>query len=90
MAFIEIETPFQVDVRNLGIPTDEFDATMLIRKGFMYEFLKTVIFKPIIKFKGKDVLMNWYQNKDKVLPPDEKEVFKSGTQFVNYIHLQVI
>ena len=90
MTMIKIDTSFQVDVRTLGIPTDEFDATQLIRKGFMYEFLKTVIFKPIIKFKGKDVLMNWYQNKDKVLPPDEKEVFKSGTQFVNYIHLQVI
>ena len=44
-----------------------------------------------MKFKEKElsVLKHWFENKDKILPPDESEVFKSGCTFVNYIHLQV-
>merc|ERR1719225_1691105 len=62
---------------------------MLIRKGFLYGFLKTMLFKPILKFKGKQTLKHWFDNKDSVPLPDEKEIFKSGTNFVNYIHLQI-
>ena len=79
----------QVDKTMVDLPTDDYDATMLIRKGFLYGFLKTMLFKPILKFKGKQTLKHWFDNKDSVPLPDEKEIFKSGTNFVNYIHLQV-
>ena len=79
----------QVDKKMVDLPTDDYDATMLIRKGFLYGFLKTMLFKPILKFKGKQTLKHWFDNKDSVPLPDEKEIFKSGTNFVNYIHLQV-
>ena len=38
---------------------------------------------------GREQVKKWFQNQDTVPLPDEKEVFKSGTSFVNYIHLQV-
>jgi len=78
-----------VDIENLNLPLHEYDATVLIRKGFLYDFLKIVFFKPLLTMKGKDVIKNWYQNKDTVPLPDEAEVFKTGTKFVNYIHLQI-
>ena len=84
-----IFSSFQVDIENLNLPLHEYDATVLIRKGFLYDFLKIVFFKPLLTMKGKDVIKNWYQNKDTVPLPDEAEVFKTGTKFVNYIHLQI-
>ena len=74
----------------MELPKDEYDSTVLIRKGFLYDFLKTAFFKPMLTLKGKDVLLNWYKNRDKVNLPDESEIFKKGAKFVNYIHLQVI
>jgi len=78
-----------VDIEKLNLPKHEYDATVLIRKGFLYDFLKIVFFKPLLTMKGKEVIKNWHQNKDKVPLPDEAEVFKTGTKFVNYIHLQI-
>ena len=63
--------------------------TLFIRKGFLYDFMKTVLFKPLLTMKGREQVKKWFQNQDTVPLPDEKEVFKSGTSFVNYIHLQV-
>ena len=51
--------------------------------------MKTVLFKPLLTMKGREQVKKWFQNQDTVPLPDEKEVFKSGTSFVNYIHLQV-
>ena len=78
-----------VDMKELNLPEHEFDALTLIRKGFLYDFLKTVLFKPLITMKGPDLVKHWYDNQGTVKLPDEAEVFKSGTSFVNYIHLQV-
>ena len=61
----------------------------IIRKGFLYDFMKTVLFKPLLTMIGRQKVKKWFQNQDTVPLPDEKEVFKSGTSFVNYIHLQV-
>ena len=61
----------------------------IIRKGFLYDFMKTVLFKPLLTMIGREQVKTWFQNQDTVPLPDEKEVFKSGTSFVNYIHLQV-
>ena len=63
--------------------------TLFIRKGFLYDFMKTVLFKPLLTMIGREQVKTWFQNQDTVPLPDEKEVFKSGTSFVNYIHLQV-
>ena len=71
------------------MPEHEYDARTLIRKGFLYDFLKTVLFKPLLTMKGRQEIKNWFLNQDTVTLPDEKDVFKSGTSFVNYIHLQV-
>ena len=73
----------------LKLPEHEYDAAVLIRKGFLYEFLKTVLFKPLLTVKGKDLIRHWFHNKDTVPIPDEKDCFKSGPNYVNYIHLQV-
>ena len=78
-----------VDMDKLKIPMDEYDATLLVRKGFLYDFLKTVLFKPLLTIKGAQVVKNWFENQASVPLPDEKEVFKTGTNFVNYIHLRV-
>ena len=78
-----------MDIEKLNLPKHEYDATVLIRKGFLYDFLKIVFFKPLLTMKGKEVIKNWHENKDKVPLPDEAEVFKTGTKFVNYIHLQI-
>ena len=78
-----------VDMSKLNIPDDDYDARILIRKGFLYDFLKVVLFKPLLTMIGREKVKNWYENKDTVKVPDEKEVFKTGTSFVNYIHLQV-
>ena len=61
----------------------------IIRKGFLYDFMKTVLFKPLLTMIGRQKVKKWFQNQETVPLPDEKEVFKSGTSFVNYIHLQV-
>ena len=61
----------------------------IIRKGFLYDFMKTVLFKPLLTMIGREKVKKWFENQDTVPLPDEKEVFKSGTSFVNYIHLQV-
>jgi hypothetical protein len=74
----------------LNLPEDQYDATQLIKKGFLFDFLKSVLLKPILTMKGKDILKTWYADKTNIPVPDEKEIFKSGTSFVNYIHLQVI
>lgn len=78
-----------VDLSKLGLPSHEYDATVLIKKGFIYEFLKTVLIKPILRLKGQEILINWFADQDNIPLPDEKDVFKSGTNFVNYIHLQI-
>ena len=73
----------------LNLPEDEYDATVLIKKGFLYEFLKTVLFRPLISMKGRDTLKAWFADMENVSVPKESEVFKTGSNFVNYIHLQV-
>ena len=73
----------------VDLPTHEYDATVLIRRGFLYDFLKTILFKPLLTMKGKDLVKEWFENKDSVPLPDEKDVFKTGTNFVNYFHLMV-
>ncbi len=79
-----------VDMDKLNLPEHEYDATVLMRKGFLYDFLKTVLFKPLLTMKGGELIKAWFHDQASVPLPDEKDVFKSGTNFVNYIHLQVI
>jgi len=78
-----------VDMSKLNLPEHEHDAKTLIRKGFLYDFMKTVLFKPLLTMIGRQKVKKWFQNQDTVPLPDEKEVFKSGTSFFNYIHLQI-
>merc|ERR1711981_23388 len=34
-----------VDMAKVDLPTHEYDATVVIRRGFLYDFLKTILFK---------------------------------------------
>ena len=57
-----------------------------------YYYVQSVLVvsnKPLMTMIGRQKVKHWFENKDTVKLPDEKEVFKSGTSFVNYIHLQV-
>ena len=58
-----------------------------IKKGFVKEFLQTVIIKPLIVIKNPDLLLKWFNNRDRDPVPKESEIFKSGSNYVNFIHL---
>ncbi|XP_040565835.1 uncharacterized protein [Lepeophtheirus salmonis] len=73
------------------LPEDEYDAIQAIQKGFIYEFMKTVLVKPLFNLKNPEELLKWSINKvegkDGGPPPSLEDVFKSGSSFANFIHL---
>ena len=58
-----------------------------IKKGFVKEFLQTTIVKPLIVIKDPELLLRWFNHRDTEPLPKESDIFKSGTNYVNFIHL---
>ncbi len=85
----QCQSILQVDMTKLELPEEEYDATTLIKKGFLYEFLKTVLIRPLLSMKGREALKEWFSDMQNVPVPAEKDIFKTGSNFVHYIHLQV-
>ncbi|QQP36706.1 Uncharacterized protein FKW44_021880, partial [Caligus rogercresseyi] len=60
---------------------DEYYAVQAIQKGFIYEFLKTVILRPLFNLKDPEALLGWsirkIEGKDEE-PPAVEDVFRSG------------
>ena len=50
---------FQVDPTSLGIPDNEYDIVMLVRKAFIHNFLKVAIIKPLLTIKNPELLFDW-------------------------------
>ena len=71
------------------LPKDDYDAVQLIHKGFIYEFLKTALIKPVLQLQRKDELLEWFNspNRNEIKPPDEATMFKTGSHFSNFVHL---
>ena len=62
----------------------------LAKKGFICEFMKVVLVKPLIAMTGADKLTKWAKDKfggDGCEPPPPSEVFKSGENYLGFIHL---
>ena len=61
---------------DFGLPTDEYDAVMLIKRGFVYEFLRVALVKPLLAMQNQDKLYAWFKDRDTVPVPDPAEIFK--------------
>jgi len=48
---------------------DEYDGVQLIKKGFVYDFLRVVIIKPIATMTNAEMLKDWFAKKDEVPLP---------------------
>ena len=47
---------------NFGLPVDEYDAVMLIKRGFVYEFMRVALVKPLMSMKNTDTLIAWFRD----------------------------
>ena len=63
---------------NFGLPVDEYDAVMLIKRGFVYEFMRVALVKPLMSMKNTDTLIAWFRDRENVPVPDPGDIFKVG------------
>ena len=69
---------------------DEYDFVQLAKKGFICEFMKVVLVKPLVAMIGADKLIRWSEEKfsgECEPPPPPSEVFRSGESYMGFIHL---
>ena len=62
----------------------------LAKKGFICEFMKVVLVKPLVAMIGADKLVRWSEDKFSEgceAPPPPAEVFRSGESYMGFIHL---
>ena len=49
----------RIKPESLGLPSDEYDGVSIIKRGFVYEFLKVALVKPVIAVKEPEKLKEW-------------------------------
>ncbi len=78
----------KVKPESLDLPTNEYDAVRLIKTGFVYEFLRVVLLRPVATgLRDPDGLLQWFREREQRELPPVEEVFKGGKSYVSFIYL---
>ena len=64
---------------DFDLPVDEYDAVMLIKRGFVYEFMRVALVKPLVSMQNAEKLGQWFKDRENVAVPDPAEIFKVKT-----------
>ncbi len=86
----------KVSPESLRLPTDDYDAVKMIKTGFVYEFLRVVLIRPVATgLRDPEALLRWHRARGGSAPgspgppelPKVEEVFKGGQSYVSFIYL---
>jgi len=76
--------------KDFDIPTDSEWASELIKEGFVLEFMKNAIIRPVLSLRNTDLLCDWWKRVEggegDAPPPPESEIFKSD-HYSSFIYL---
>ena len=80
---------FGDNMSDMSLPTCPVEFGELIKKGFLLEFMRSALIRPVLTLKNRTLLMRWWRKVQKGQDPklpEPSEVFKSDS-YVNFILL---
>ena len=80
---------FGENMSDMYLPSCPAEFSELIKKGFLLEFMKSALIRPVLTLKNRKLLLKWWRKVQKGQDPklpEPSEVFKSDS-YVNFILL---